>query len=74
VHLLGYDFSLQASKQMSQSWLSETAKTVVGNQTNALHIFGPFDATQAPQRLRPGSQKKAAGYQTRPWLSIALTV
>jgi hypothetical protein len=33
---------------------------------NALYVFGPFDATQPPQRLRPGSQKKADGYQMRP--------
>jgi hypothetical protein len=35
---------------------------------NALHVFGPFDATQATQRLHPGSQKKAVGHQTRPKL------
>jgi hypothetical protein len=28
--------------------------------------FRPFDATQARQRLRPGSPKKNTGYQSRP--------
>jgi hypothetical protein len=29
-------------------------------------VFGPLDATQARQRLRAGSQKEIAGYQSRP--------
>jgi hypothetical protein len=29
--------------------------------------FGPLDATQAYQRLHPGSPKRAAGYQSRPY-------
>jgi hypothetical protein len=33
---------------------------------NANAGFGPFDAIQARQRLRPGSPKKAAGYQSHP--------
>jgi hypothetical protein len=35
---------------------------------NANADFGPFDATQARQRLRLGSPKKGAGYQSRPTL------
>jgi hypothetical protein len=33
---------------------------------NANAGFAPFDATQARQRLRLGSPKKGAGYQSRP--------
>jgi hypothetical protein len=35
------------------------------NKTPKL-VFASDGATQAPQRLRPGSPKRAAGYQSRP--------
>jgi hypothetical protein len=36
------------------------------NKTPKL-VFASHDTTHATQRLRPGSPKKAAGYQSRPW-------
>jgi hypothetical protein len=40
---------------------------IQATKQNANAGFGPFDATQARQHLRPGSPKKGAGYQSRPY-------
>jgi hypothetical protein len=70
MHLLGYDFGLQASKQMGQSWLSETAISVVGNQTK----YTPYDPGPPTPGLREQKKKKkATGYQRRPVLLAAVS-
>jgi hypothetical protein len=64
--MLRLQMSMQESKQVGQSGSENTAKFVVGNQTKCPSWYLYRTVRHRPPSPAPGSQKRAAGYQSRP--------